>query len=435
MCARLLVALGIVVLQLRAQQDPEDLLKLVRSQVARSLDRIPRYMCTQTIDRTLYAVEPGLGAVCDPGRDRPSTHVDTSDRLRLDVAMTSTGEMYSWVGESKFNDHDLLDIVHDGSVSTGSFAGFLAAIFSGDSATFTYNGETTQDGRPVSEFGFRVPREKSHFVYGRAPHRVITAYDGVFWVDPKTADLIRLVIRTSRLPSETAACYATHTLDYNRTRLKGNDFLLPSAASLRIFYPDGTESQNRAVFSNCHEFLGESKIEFNSPVESSDRPNAQTSKALAIPPGLSFKVSLDQGVDTSIAAAGDPLKGKLVTPLRRGSEILVPKGTSVAARIVRVRQFYGDNPGVLLEVKLEALELGGVLMPFTAKPTGSRIFQKTAGTLKSRIELGTLQQLEDRAATFEFRNVRQPYLIRSGLESTWVTTAPSSGNLVTAPPE
>ena len=57
MRAQLLVAFGII-LQLRAQQAPADLLQLVHAQVASSLDRIPRSMWTQTIDRTVYAPEP-----------------------------------------------------------------------------------------------------------------------------------------------------------------------------------------------------------------------------------------------------------------------------------------------------------------------------------------------------------------------------------------
>jgi hypothetical protein len=68
MCARLFAAFGIV-LQLQAQQDPADLLSLVQTQVASSLDRIPRYMCTQTIDRTVYALEPGFSGDCDQGYD------------------------------------------------------------------------------------------------------------------------------------------------------------------------------------------------------------------------------------------------------------------------------------------------------------------------------------------------------------------------------
>ena len=54
----------------------------------------------------------------------------TSDRLRLDVAMAAAVEMYSWVGEKRFNDRDLLDIVHEGAISNGSFAAFLTANFS-----------------------------------------------------------------------------------------------------------------------------------------------------------------------------------------------------------------------------------------------------------------------------------------------------------------
>jgi hypothetical protein len=64
-------------------------------------------------------------------------------------------------------------------------------------------GKTTQDGRIVSEFAFRVPYERSHYSYGEGQDRVITGYDGTFLVDPKTADLVRLVVRTNALPPET----------------------------------------------------------------------------------------------------------------------------------------------------------------------------------------------------------------------------------------
>ena len=424
MCARLFVAFGII-LQLRAQQDPADLLKLVQTQVASSLDRIPRYKCTKTIDRTVYAPMPGFKADCDQGYERPSTQMSTSDRLRLDVALISTGELYSWVGESKFNDRDLLEMVREGAISTGTFAGFLTAIFGSGAATFTYNGEMSQDGRPVSEFRFRVPFEKSHYWYGTEPRRAITAYDGTFWVDPKSADLLRLIIRTSRLPPETAACYAITTLDYTRVRLNGSDFLLPGAADLRIVHASGNDSRNHTAFSNCHEFRGESKIAFDSLPESPNGLGSEALAPLAIPAGLSFKVSLDQGVDTRVAAAGDPIKGKLTTAIRNGSKVIAPTGTSVAARIVRIRQFYGPSSEVSLEIRLEALDLAGVVIPLTAKPEFGRTFQKTTGHLQSSIELGTLQQLEGRTASFEFRNVRESYLIRSGLESAWVTTAPA----------
>ena len=56
------------------------------------------------------------------------------------VAKTSTSEMYAWVGQSRFDDRDLVNIVRDGTISTGSFAAFLTSIFRTEDAIFTHNG-------------------------------------------------------------------------------------------------------------------------------------------------------------------------------------------------------------------------------------------------------------------------------------------------------
>jgi len=233
---RLLLAFSVAT-SVRAQPDPMDLLRRVEARVADSADRMPRYMCTETIDRATYERDVhDRSSGCDEGPSRRRTHLTSTDRLRLDVGITAIAEIYAWVGESRFNDRDLLDMVHEGAISTGSFAAYLNAIFRTDDASFTYNGDTTQDGRTLSEFGYRVPYEKSHYRYGLLHHSSITGYDGTFLADTKTADLVRLVVRTSRLPSDTGACYASTTLDYARVRLRGADFLLPSASILRIFH-------------------------------------------------------------------------------------------------------------------------------------------------------------------------------------------------------
>jgi hypothetical protein len=410
---------------MRAQQDPMDLLRRVQAKVVDSLDRLPRYMCTQTIDRVRYEAEANAhGSACGESPTPRSTHLAVSDRLRLDVGIAATREMYSWVGESRFNDRDLFDMVHDGALSTGSFAAFLTAIFRGDGTSFTYDGDTAEAGRTLSEFGFRVPYEKSHYFFGEGQHRVVTGYDGTFLIDPKIADLVRLLVRTSQLPPETGACYASTTLDYARVRLKDRDFLLPSASRLRILQTDGGEAENQIAFSNCHEFLGESTITFDPPpnaVGTQAHPGAE-SRALIIPQGLPFQVALTQGIDTSTAAAGDPVKAKLITPIQDRSKVLVPMGATVAARIVRIRQFYGSVPTVSLDLALETVKVGGVSVRLTATPDiGRRFPKKKSGTLRRRVELGTIRSLEDRSANFVFRDARQPYLISSGLESMWVT--------------
>jgi hypothetical protein len=413
------IAMGV-----RAQTDPMDLLRRAQARIADSADRLPRYMCTQTIDRALSERDVNdRRSACDEGLKR-RTHLISTDRLRLDVGMSATAEIYAWVGERRFDDRDLLDMVHEGAISSGSFGAFLTTIFRTDDASFTYNGETTQDGRTVSEFGFRVPYEKSHYRYGQREHSAITGYDGTFLVDTKTAELVRLVVRTSRLPAETGACYASTTLDYGRVRLRGVDFLLPTASTLRIFHTDGGESENRAVFSGCHEFLGESTVRFDQPADglAAESLHGAVPQAFSIPAGLPFRVALAEGIDTATAAAGDPIKAKLITPIRDGSKVLVPIGAAVAGRIVRIRQFSGREAALYLDIRLDTVEVAGVSIRLTANPDGGASFQKLKNeTLQRRVELGTLHGLEDRSASFVFRNVHQPYLIGSGLASMWVT--------------
>src|ERR1039457_1723728 len=147
---------------LQARQDPVDLLLKVRDRVKDSINRLPKYMCTQTIDRQQY--EPARGkqvSKCDEGPAQKDLRLTTSDRLRFDVGVTGAGEIYSWAGAKRFDDRSLFDLVKEGSISNGIFAAFLTAIFRTEDATFSYNGDTTEDGRALTEFGFRVPLEES----------------------------------------------------------------------------------------------------------------------------------------------------------------------------------------------------------------------------------------------------------------------------------
>ena len=428
MWTRFLLLIGIAT-GMRAQQyDPMDLLRRVQARIARSLERLPRYMCTETIDRTVENPDiHDLRTACDQGPARRATHLATSDRLRLDVGIASNVEMYSWVGESRFDDRDLLDIVREGAISTGSFAAFLVAIFRAGYARFTYNGETTENGRKVAEFGYSVSHDDSHYLYGNPGHQVVTGYSGTFLVDPSISDLVQLVVRTSQLPRETLACYASTTLEYMRVHFGESDFLLPKESRLRIYQTDGGESENRTVFSNCHEFLGDSTISFSPPNSSpGDASHGSVSPALTIPPGLRFRVALSQGIDTSTAAAGDPIKARLIEPIKNHSKVLAPARTPVTARIVRIRQYYsGGATAIALDIKLETVEIAGVRVQLAAAPDTGKAFQKSkTGTLQRSIDLGTLRNLEDRSASYVFRNVQPHYLIGSGLESGWVTGTP-----------
>jgi hypothetical protein len=142
-------------------------------------------------------------------------------------------------------------------------------------------------------------------------------------------------------------------------------------------------------------------------------------------------VALTQGIDTATAAAGDSIKAKLMTPIRDRRKVLVPIGAAITGRIVHIEQYYASSPSVSLVFKLETVDVGGVTMQLAATPETANSFQKPKpGTLQRRVELGALRSLEERSTALEFRNVRLPYLISSGVESTWITATPTTGDSV-----
>jgi hypothetical protein len=436
-----------------AQTDhPKALLLRVRDNVADTVERLPKYMCTLTVDRARYAADSVHASSCDglagqrsKGRSKP--RLAETDRVRLDVAIVAKNEIYSWVGEDRFEDRDLfLDLVRQGALQTGGYSIFLDSIFSGDTASFSSNGETELDGRTLSEFGFQVPREKTKYVFGNRRERFTTAYDGTVLADPKTGDLVRLVIRTSELPADSGSCQATTTLDYSRVRLNGSDFLLPREAQLEILNTDGSELRNRTEYASCHEFRGESAIRFDAPAAdsnggaASDSASARTStSALVLPAGVKFSIIFPRPIDT--AAAGDRIEATLKTAIRDASAkaVLVPEGAEVTARIVLFEHFPGPPSSVRMQVKLEAVNVGGTRVPLRARmaqpwidvrdqapgelrPPGSSTMgaPPPGRELQQRMQLGSLSS-DPSVALFEFRDVKPDFVVKGGLESKWVT--------------
>jgi predicted ATPase len=126
------------------RDEAKALLFEVRKKVMQTVNRLPKYMCTETIDRSTFLPQANLvNRSCDDLASRRKKADWTvrkykSDRLRLDVATASDTEMYSWAGENRFEDRELADLVRGGATSTGAFAAFLSSIFGTDAADFTY---------------------------------------------------------------------------------------------------------------------------------------------------------------------------------------------------------------------------------------------------------------------------------------------------------
>jgi hypothetical protein len=261
----------------RAQQDPRALLALVSQHVMESVDRLPEYVATVTIEQKTF--EPHIGrhlhSCDDVAAEQKSPHwkvrLATSDTVRADVANGMAGalirgeipsDMYSWVGENHYvpalrgiqlaDDRDSRQLVLPGA-TTGALSGLAKNVFSGqDGADFSYIGDQTQRGRLLAEFGFNVPPRSSHlrFFLPSEQITITTGYDGRFLVDADSGKLIQLVVRTALFPAHTGMCDVTQSLDYGTVTLGGEDILLPVLVLARFTRPDGTELENRMTYSN-----------------------------------------------------------------------------------------------------------------------------------------------------------------------------------------
>jgi hypothetical protein len=451
-----------------AQTDdgPGQLLRNASRQIMDTVQRLPNYVCTETIARYRYQpdeVQSPRRTCDDMAADIHSgkwkQHLSYSDRLRFDVAVNHDpsapdGEMYSWAGAGRFSNRDIFEMV-DGAMSTGSFSSMLASIFGGHAARFSYDGDVSEGEKTLAEFGFRVPEEESayYYVFGKGrTNQARVPYNGTFLIDAATRDLARLVVRTGTLPAESRACELTRTVSYGRTHLHEADFLLPVEARVSLVHTDGTIAENVITYSGCREFHGEATVRFEQKPEMSPEGHAVTSspQTQSLPAGLPFTLTLTQPVDPATAAAGDAFQARLKTPIRTRSKVLVPEGAVVMGRIVSIRRYYQppasssrearknktEHASLVIAVKLESVEISGARLPLKAGPdTGLHRFVKLTGSLSARVDMGPMDQLEDSdTAIFEVWGANADDGLKSGLESNWRTLEPRPGTQISSLP-
>ena len=417
-----------------AQQDPVDLLTQIRHRVIAGISRLPRYMCTETVDRSSFRTDEVAAKrerrscpdVLDTGEKSPlKLHLFSTDRLRLDVAIADDSEMYSWVHEDRFGDRDLSDLVRQGATSTGEFSSYVQAIFATNAASFSFKGESEMNGRKVWQYSFRVPLSRSGYTVSNKTLARLTGYSGSFSADAETLDLLKLEIQTDPLPQELGMCQVDNVLDYTQVRMNSVDFLLPSEANMRIVEPDGGISRNRSQFSGCHEFLGESTLIFDDRTTSNTPVSVAPVKAIHLPPGLKVAVALAQNVDPALAAAGDPVAGKLTRTIKDPSfDLVIPKGTELKGRILELRSSYSGSASVLeLGLKWESFTLNGAHHPVdllvkSAIPGSAKLPMIRA--MWPDID-ATFRLESPGVGFFVFPNVPAKYKIPAGFEAEWLT--------------
>jgi len=373
--------------------DSAALLNQARAKIVANIEKLPKYTCLQTVHRSRFQMVPpvrmsGCGYVEDASANiQPQLMLAWTDRLKLDVTTSEGQEIFSWAGARQFQSDDVQGIVGGGMTGTGDFGPFLISIFGGAVPLYDYLGLVMQPkGHALALYRYRVPESASHYQLkaGPLPQDLVTmAYEGKFWIDPQNAELTRMTIEVPNPPRGSETCRVETTIDYQRARIGGADFLLPQLTVLKLWNVEAERHENRIEYASCRAF--ESESVFRTDLEPADGAASGAPKEpVVIPPGVTIKIALRSKIDSESSFAGDAIDGQLLNPIGK----VVPKGAIVHGRIVRFEHEYQPSNYYALGLKFQSIEVNGTEVPLTLafRNRGSTIL---GGSIEKRPGIGT----------------------------------------------
>jgi hypothetical protein len=312
----------------------------IRAQMVELLRGQPNYTCTETIERT---------------RQAPATRSKVEDTLRLEVALVDGKEMFAWPGSKQFEDRDLSDLISTGMFGNGNFAIYARILFLSNIATVEYRGESPLGGRPALRYDFQVARWIGGYRLSVNGHEETVAFHGSFYADPVTLDLRRVEVAAEDIPASLGVTAAETTVNYGHVKIGEETFLLPVESELMMAMPDVID-RNWVRFSSCRKFTGESTLLFTDPelLETSTKPPSPF-REVEIPAALTLQLEMP-AVDLMRGAAGDAIQATLVSDLKKGRELLAPKGSIARGRILRLERY---SSYFLLKIDFQDLEWPG----------------------------------------------------------------------------
>lgn len=293
------------------------LLARIRNVVAENLARLPDFTCVETIERSQR--EPG------------SKRFRFLDNIRLEVALVGGKELYAWPGSPRFEERDLRDMVGGGAIGTGDFALHAKSIYLGGSARFTYQGTEELRGRRVHVFHYRVPMAASGYIMRIGRTEGPVGYQGHVYNDAETLEIARIEIHIDEIPAWLPMKEGHKVIDYAPMEIGGVRHVLPVSMDMTLIDLNGGESRNRAVFSGCRQYQGESRLLFEEPPP--DAPAPQAPVEWTLPEGLEVRMRLVETLDLAKAAMGDPVVFEVARDAARSGRVWLPKGARVTLRM------------------------------------------------------------------------------------------------------
>ena len=323
---------------------PKQVLQLaqLKRAIQADLAALTNYTCVETIERS------GRKSARQPFR-----YIDT---VRVEVAVTKDGELYSWPGANQFEERSITDMVGTGAIASGSFATEIRSVFLDNTSVIAWHGEEDIFGRPALRWDYRIPYNLSGWTVQYAGHMGRVSAKGSFWIDAASMELLRLETNADEIPPDLPVAAVKSTLDYGRVRIGSRSLLLPQRAGLELTELARQQSLNRIEFSHCREFTVQSALISEPSPESG--PAVAPVTELTLPVGLRLSVRLAHGVDSEHAVVGDALFA-VVESSAGHKETMVPKGAVLRGRIRRLERYSIPTEHYIVGLEFTDLEFPG----------------------------------------------------------------------------
>lgn len=333
------------------EQDP--LLARFLSKMKEELARLPDYVCTQTVRR--------MSRVDD------SRAWESLEQIRVDVALVGDTELYGRPGAKTFDKRPVAQWAGQGAFSTGKFGSLAKHLFLGGEARFESRGEGERGGRKALEYSYDVTPDRSSYRLKAGTAEEPVGFQGAFWIDAETLDLVELDVQAYDIPEGLGLAEASSLLSYRRFPIGEAQALLPVTVILEITGVDGGQNRNVTRIDGCRQYGAESAIRFAqdvAPAPAAASQEADDEEPLTSMVGI-VELQLEEPIDPSKAVAGTEVRARVAKPAKEGTAVLIPSGTLVHGRLVRVDR-QGALPVYEIGMEFDSIETGGERRPFAA---------------------------------------------------------------------
>ena len=409
--------------------DPADVLLQARERLLPDLARMPRYTCVQTITRKYYAApshqhDNDCGAIISARESRKhELHLQGWDRLRLEIATVQAGDVFSWVGATRFEENDIKAFAGRGPLGSGDFGAFLDTALA--RGIIQFKREELAAGRRVLEYSYDIPLERSRYKIHTDQGLRLIPFQGDFVLDPEANDVVRLTVRTAELPESSTACQAISEIEYGRTTIHDRTILIPREVRLRTIQRNSSETLNSTIYTDCREYASRSRMLLQAPKEAaaSSAANTQLTPSNSLPAGLRFYGRIVTPIDSETSAAGDPIEGILRSPMRDPqNHVIVPAGAHFHGRLMLLVRQFEPTDHFKIGVRLESVEVGGREIPFAALPYPTHARTRVDAGL-----FGVTVPPDDPSASVATFLFESKHLRLKELDTEWITIARDAG--------